>query len=66
MTFSFEMILANGAPADPPTFVSAIPNWGVGDDVRIGAEVRYRIVGMQQAGEDEPPTWIVEPVRIGR
>jgi hypothetical protein len=34
--------------------------------VRIGAEVRYRIVGMQQAGEDEPPTWIVEPVRIGR
>jgi hypothetical protein len=63
--FSFSMVLADGAPADPPTFVSAIPNWRVGDDVRIGAEVRYRIIGLQQADEEEPPTWIVEPVRNG-
>jgi hypothetical protein len=30
MSFAFEMRLADGTPADPPTFVSAIPNWRVG------------------------------------
>jgi hypothetical protein len=30
MTFHFQMILVDGAPADPPTFVSSIPTWSVG------------------------------------
>ena len=35
--FTFSMALADGTPADPPTFVSSIPSWSVGDEVIVGA-----------------------------
>jgi len=28
------MVLPDGTPADPPVFVSAVPNWSVGDLAR--------------------------------
>jgi hypothetical protein len=44
--FTFEMRLPDGSSADPPTFVTSIPTWSVGDPVIVGAEVRYHILGI--------------------
>jgi hypothetical protein len=59
--FKYRMVHTDGTPADPPQFVSAIPDWRVGDDVRVGAEVRYRIVGIDAATDDVHGVWIVDP-----
>jgi hypothetical protein len=65
MSFTFTMRLVDGPPADPPTFTSAIPDWRVGDDVRVGSEVRYRIVAIEVPPDDVNGVWIVEPVPSG-
>jgi hypothetical protein len=45
--FTFRMVLAGGSPAEPPQFVSSEPRWevgmNVGMNVRVGAELKYRI-----------------------
>lgn len=48
-----------------PQFVSAIPAWSVGDRVIVGAEARYRIVGIAYDEAHDETTWTVEPVRSG-
>jgi hypothetical protein len=63
--FTFAMRLLDGSPADPPQFVSAVPNWQVGDPVRIGTEHRYTITGMSYDEGTDTTTWIVMPVRNG-
>ena len=60
--FTFPMRLADGSPADPPRFQSAVPNWRVGDDVRVGSAVRYRIVATDYYEARDETTWTVEPV----
>jgi hypothetical protein len=65
MSFTFTMRLTDGSPADPPTFVSAAPNWRVGDDVLVGAEVRYRIVAIDYDEVRDESLWTVEPIRSG-
>jgi hypothetical protein len=59
--FTCPMRLADGTPADPPTFTSSEPNWRVGDRVIVGAEVRYRIVAI----DHDEVTWTVQPVHTG-
>jgi hypothetical protein len=63
MTFSFEMRLADGTPAEPPRFTSAVPNWNVGDVAMIRPGVKYRIVETEYDQPAETTTWIVEPVQ---
>lgn len=60
--FTFSMQLADGSPADPPTFVSSMPNWNVGDNVMVGATPRYVITATEYDADDDVTTWVVEPV----
>jgi hypothetical protein len=62
---TFQMRLVDGTPADPPTFVSAVPNWRIGDPVRIGGDVRYTITGMSYDATSDMTTRIVMPVESG-
>jgi hypothetical protein len=56
------MVLADGTPADPPTFVSSVPNWNVGDKVIVGATARFVITATEYDAEDDVTTWTVAPV----
>ena len=46
MSFAFRLELANGEPAEPPTFTSSEPNWRVGDTIFLGPRRRLRVVGL--------------------
>ncbi len=59
--FTFRLILRDGAPADPPLFVSSVPNWNVGDTLIVTPSVVYRIVEVRSA-EDVSGVWVVERV----
>jgi hypothetical protein len=59
MSFTFQMRLVDGSPADPPTFTSSVPKRGIGDLVRVGAEHRYTITGMSYDEGTGTTTWIV-------
>jgi hypothetical protein len=61
--FTFQMRLLDGSPADPPQFVSAVPNWSVGDRVRVGTSERYVIVRTEYDEERDETAWTVEPIR---
>jgi hypothetical protein len=61
--FTFKTRLLDGTPAEPAQFVSSEPNWRIGDQVRIGADVRYTITGVSYDGQTDTTTWIVMPVR---
>ena len=56
------MVLADGTPAEPPVFVSAVPNWRVGDEVIVGNAPRYRIVATDYDEARDETTWTLEPV----
>jgi hypothetical protein len=34
--FLFRLETADGAPADPPTFATAVPNWSLSDTIPLG------------------------------
>jgi hypothetical protein len=34
--FLFRLEVADGAPAEPPTFATAVPNWRAGDTIPLG------------------------------
>jgi hypothetical protein len=38
--FRFALMLEDGDPADPAAFVTAVPNWRVGDEFMCGPELR--------------------------
>jgi hypothetical protein len=59
---TFRMILGDGTPADPPRFVSTVPNWQVGDPVMVRAERRHTITGISYDEARDETTWTVEPV----
>jgi hypothetical protein len=41
--FLFRLETVDGAPAEPPTFATAVPNWWAGDDLaRASAAARDR------------------------
>jgi hypothetical protein len=33
--FTFRLELADGTPADPPSFRAAVPNWQAGDEIPV-------------------------------
>jgi hypothetical protein len=59
--FTFRMILSDGTPADPPTFLSSEPNWHAGEKVMVTPRLAYRIVEVRSA-EGVSGEWIVEKV----
>lgn len=61
--FTFELRNEDGTPADPPTFVTAVPNWHAGDTFLLRPGRVLRIVAIE-AHDEAPPhaTWTVERV----
>jgi hypothetical protein len=49
----------DGAPADPPTLKTAVPNWRPGDTIPLGRRT-LRVVGIRDDDADTPPALIVE------
>jgi len=61
--FTFALVNEDGTPADPATFVTAVPSWKAGDTFLLRPGRVLRIVAIE-AGEEPPPyaTWTVEHV----
>jgi hypothetical protein len=52
---------ADGAPAEPSSFSSAVPNWAPGDTIPLGRRT-LRVVGVRDDDADSPPVLVVEDV----
>jgi hypothetical protein len=65
MASGFLLVHSDGEPADPGMFLTAIPNWKVGDEFLAGRHLeKFRIVGVNT---EDPPgrahgIFVVEPV----
>jgi hypothetical protein len=62
MAFLFRLETPDGAPAEPPTLTSAVPNWRVGDTIPLGHSRALRVVGVRDEDADQPPALVVEAV----
>jgi hypothetical protein len=49
--FRFLLRLPDGDPADPPAFITAVPNWDPGDVVWTGSGPGYRVIGTDPLDE---------------
>jgi hypothetical protein len=58
--FLFRLVREDGAPAEPPTLSSAVPDWGEGDTIHLGR--RVLVVGKRDDDADQPPVLVVEDV----
>ena len=56
--FLFRLETAEGAPADPSTLTSAVPNWGPGDTIHLGKRT-LRVIAKRDDDADQPPVLIV-------
>jgi hypothetical protein len=59
--FTYRLELEDGTPADPPTFETATPTWGIGDTIPLGRRL-LRVVRVRDDDADQPPVLIVEDV----
>ena len=64
MAFTYKLVLEDGTPADPPTFTAAVPDWGPGDEIHLGAGRSLRVVEVLPGKDpDENGVLVVEPVQ---
>jgi hypothetical protein len=59
--FLFRLETPKGAPAEPPTLSSAVPNWRIRDEIPLGRR-SLRVVGRRDDDADQPPVLVVEDV----
>jgi len=59
--FLFRLETADGAPAEPSSLNSAVPNWRPGDTIPLGRRT-LRVVAIRDDDADQPPVLIVEDV----
>jgi hypothetical protein len=59
MAFLFKLETTEGAPAEPPTLTTAVPNWRAGDTIPLGRST-LRVVRVRDDDADQPPVLIVE------
>ena len=59
MAFLFRLETADGAPAEPPTLTTAVPNWRPGHTIPLG-RTTLRVVDVRDDEADQPPVLIVE------
>ena len=59
--FTFRLELADGTPAEPPTFAAAVPTWRAGDTIHLGRRT-LRVLAVRDDDADQPPTLVVEDV----
>jgi len=54
--FTFKLAQADGAPADPPTYRTAVPNWQPGDEIPVRPGRTLRVVATRlDEGTDGDP-----------
>ena len=46
MPFKYLLVLPDGEPPDPAAFVTAVPNWSVGEEFMVAGLERFRILGI--------------------
>jgi hypothetical protein len=59
--FLFRLETADGAPAEPPSLNSAVPNWRPGDTIPLGHRT-LRVLGIRDDDADQPQVLVVEDV----
>jgi hypothetical protein len=58
--FLFRLETTDGVPAEPATLRSAVPNWGPGDTIPLGANRTLRVVDVRDEDAEQPPVLVVE------
>jgi hypothetical protein len=61
MAFTFNLELADGAAADPPTFTTVATLWRPGDAIPLGGRT-LRVVDVRDTRDDGDPVLVVEDV----
>jgi hypothetical protein len=61
MAFLFKLETEDGAPADPPTLATAVPNWRSGDTIPLGRRT-LQVLCVRDDDADQPPVLVVEDV----
>jgi hypothetical protein len=59
MAFLFRLEQEDGAPADPPTLKSAVPDWHARDAIPLGGRT-LRVIGIRDDDADQAPVLVVE------
>ena len=66
--FRYALVLESAEPADPGMFVTAAPDWRVGDEFLASSLQKFRIVAIEptmdpdEARDTFKAVWVVEPV----
>ena len=63
--FLFRLETRDGAPAEPSTLSTAVPNWAPGDTIPLGHRT-LRVVDVRDDDADQPPVLVVEEDVGGR
>ena len=61
--FLFRLETEDGAPAEPSTLSSAVPDWREGDCVPLGKRT-LRVIGKRDDDADQPPVLVVEEAQV--
>jgi hypothetical protein len=66
MAFTFKLRTRDGAPADPPTLLTAAPSWQPGDTIPLGRRT-LRVVEVRDGDADvgREPVLVVEDMAGG-
>jgi hypothetical protein len=59
MAFLFTLETPDGAPAEPATLNTAVPNWRAGDTIPLGKRTLV-VIGKRDDDGDQPPVLFVE------
>jgi hypothetical protein len=57
--FLFRLEREDGAPAEPSTLLSAVPNWSAGGSIHLGKRT-LRVIGKRDDDAAPPPVLVVE------
>jgi hypothetical protein len=58
---TFQLQLADGTAADPPTLTTAAPLWHPGDTIPLGAR-NLRVIEVRVGSDEDPTVLVVEDV----
>jgi hypothetical protein len=63
MSFTFALQHEDGSPAEPPRFVTAVPNWNPGDTIPLGNGRTLRVIDVSSGPErDGDAVLVVERI----
>jgi hypothetical protein len=65
MTMTFKLELADGTPADPPSFRTSVYRWRPGDVIPLGGSRSLRVVRVRDEDASQPLALVVVDVAEG-